>query len=63
MLGEYEHVQAHEQGTMAAKQLLEELVDVGTSITAHEMVPCYHLPSLGCIHFFKQSRGNPGVPN
>lgn len=53
VLGEYEHVQAQEQGTMAAKQLPEKLVDVGTSITAHEMVRCHHLPSLGCIHSFK----------
>lgn len=53
MLGEYEHIQAHGQGPMAAKRLSEELVAVGTSITAHEMIPCHQLPSLGCIHFLK----------
>lgn len=32
MLGEYEHVKAHEWGMMAAEWLSEELVHVGTTI-------------------------------
>lgn len=36
----YEHIKAHEWEMMAAKWLSEELVNVGISINAHEMVPC-----------------------
>lgn len=32
VLGEYEHVKAHEWGMMAAEWVSEELVAVGTSI-------------------------------
>lgn len=45
-LGEYEHVKA-QVGNDGCQWLSEDLMDVGTSLTAHEVVPCHHLPALG----------------